>query len=1628
MAFIFRFSANEMGSITFTGNTLGLSRSESSARPAPGTFGAIGAFTTIDTSSQYFTFPPGTTGDFNANRSSAVLRLPPGSSVLYAELVWGGTFANSGANLSAFINKPINFTTPDNFTFTVSQDPATAFQETILAPDQVYVRSADVTSIVQSQGAGTYTVGGVVGTINLEDIVATNCCGWTLCVAFQNPSLPFRNLSIDVGAVVIRQFSAGSRIIIGGFGTPLSGPLSGRLAIAALEGDADIPGEQVLFGPNSSSMTLLSGPNNFINNFFASQINDDNGLLDTSGTFGFRNQINGTPGSNVVGGRQGLDITNVDVSATLVQNQTQAELLFRTDQESYVPIAFGLIIDINAPQIEITKTVDTTQAILGKVLTYFVEISNTGSTNADVSFLDVLPSGTLFLPNSVFMNGIQLPDANPSAGILLGNVVSGTVIELTFQVKVISRPPDDVIVNNSQADFSFQAIADGPIIEGSVSSNEVVTPFLAAELNLVKTVFPESAAPGEPVFYTFLIENIGARVLTDIRIMDPLLGFEQTISSLDPGTSTSLFLDFIVPAGTPAKEVLRNTATATSNEADPVEATAQITVLPAYELKMIKRPDRFTVQPGEAVNFTLEVTNLSNAPLSNIIVSDSITGFTSVVPFMASLEVRSFEVPFTVPTGVPAGSILSNVATADSNETGPVSDTAEIVIGVLPQLTIFKSVNPSTAAPGQMVSYTITVVNEGNSLLTNVHLTDPFLRVDQTFDLNPGDSFRLLIPFAVPSTSAQGEVIRNIASVTSDQTAQAFANADLVVLGQSSLSLTKTASPSSAVPGSTITYTFRIENSGTTKLNNVVLSDPLLGVKERFGTLTPGEFRTIVFRFTIPLDAVASFVNTAIVSGDFGDFTVSATDDALVELLQPAFVLTKTVEPEQAPPGGTVIFSYAITNTGSIPLTNITLSDPMLGFAQTISVLAPGATESGTIPFVIPADTLAGTSFTNLFTAAPTEAEAQESSATVAVLAAPYISLVKTTNRATALPGEIVVFTITVANTGNQALTSVGVGDTLLSLDAILPTLNVGESQSFVIPFEIPAGTPSGTILSNISTATSDQTESVESVARVIVDADPLTINVTKTASKTTAAPGDTIQYTISATNPNEIALSNAVLSDELLGIIENLGTLLPGEIRTLNFIFEVPATMLAGTEIVNTTVIRSDQTNSAEATVLTSVIGVPAISLAKKFSPSEGRPGETVNVILTLRNIGNTDLTNIMLRDEAIGLEIAIPVLSSGSEQRLSFPFVIPNIQATTVITNTATVSTDQTGVSQASGELNVLARLRANFVKNVDRRIASPGETVTFTFLFQNLSNTALTNVRFEDSMLGIVQTAADLPPDILISASRTFTIPPGTPGGTILRNIAVIETAEIPRIESEESVKVADRPELELRKAVFPERAVPGQEVFYFLEGTNTGNVPLKNIHFSDPLLSFQGVVANQEPGVTLFIVLPFIVPPHAVPGERVMNTLFVQIPGRPLQTVSAVLSVIAPPLSILKESSAAEVFVSDTFRYTLKISNTGEITAREIVVTDLLQEGIKFVANSVMINGVPSPGLNPERGIALGNLLSDQTILLSFEVQAVFVPSTKKVNNLALASFLPGLSRQRQNISSNIVIVRVNEHEE
>ncbi|XVL62880.1 hypothetical protein PWP87_14505 [Paenibacillus amylolyticus] len=214
---VVRSTVNATGAITFTGNTLGLSRSETAG--VPGTQDSIGGFTTTNTSVQYGTYPLGTTSLYQSNSSAAILVLPAGSTVLYAELIWGGSYINGTVNLSSAINNPVTFTTPAG-SFSVTPDPVTYNQFDLGNNAAGYVRSANVTTLVQNGGAGTYITGAVVGTIVITNDSTANHAGWTLGVIYQNPNLPFRNMSLRAGGVLVQSTSPPVVTTLTGFATP----------------------------------------------------------------------------------------------------------------------------------------------------------------------------------------------------------------------------------------------------------------------------------------------------------------------------------------------------------------------------------------------------------------------------------------------------------------------------------------------------------------------------------------------------------------------------------------------------------------------------------------------------------------------------------------------------------------------------------------------------------------------------------------------------------------------------------------------------------------------------------------------------------------------------------------------------------------------------------------------------------------------------------------------------------------------------------------------------------------------------------------------------------------------------------------------------------------------------------------------------------------------------------------------------------------------------------------------------------------------------------------------------------------------------------------------------------------
>ena len=120
-----RYSAITTGALTFTGNTLGLSKATNIN--APGTSTGIGTFISTNTALRDGTsYPFGTTANWALDSSAANLTMPAGSTVRYAELIWSGSYSYAGEDVFAALNNSVSLTTPGGQTFIVAPDPATA--------------------------------------------------------------------------------------------------------------------------------------------------------------------------------------------------------------------------------------------------------------------------------------------------------------------------------------------------------------------------------------------------------------------------------------------------------------------------------------------------------------------------------------------------------------------------------------------------------------------------------------------------------------------------------------------------------------------------------------------------------------------------------------------------------------------------------------------------------------------------------------------------------------------------------------------------------------------------------------------------------------------------------------------------------------------------------------------------------------------------------------------------------------------------------------------------------------------------------------------------------------------------------------------------------------------------------------------------------------------------------------------------------------------------------------------------------------------------------------------------------------------------------------------------------------
>ncbi|MFS0701690.1 Ig-like domain-containing protein [Cellulomonas sp. 179-A 4D5 NHS] len=387
------FSANTNGEILVAANTL-MTCSTTSGAPGAGTCAAGRAATSGNYSNNdyrmQFVDVDGNAATFNS--STADLQVPPGGSVLFAALVWGGrTRGTTAVGNNGALRGQAMFTVPGG---TPTPVTAPAGQVDVAPTDgwgTAYQSWVDVTDTVAAAGSGTYILGNVQSAFNTDNSYA----GWSLVVALADPSAPARNLTIFTGLASVASGDPLPRFTVSGFLTPPSGPVRTTVGAVTYEGDMGLTGDT--FQLNTTTITDALNPDN---NPFNSTVSSHGAQVATRNP-AYRNQF-------------GYDADLFSANGVLPNNATSASLSLTTGGEQYFPGVVTFSTELYDPKLLGTKTVvddNGGQVVAGDTLTYTVPVENIGLDTASQSrFFDAIPTGTTFVPGSITIDGNSRTD------------------------------------------------------------------------------------------------------------------------------------------------------------------------------------------------------------------------------------------------------------------------------------------------------------------------------------------------------------------------------------------------------------------------------------------------------------------------------------------------------------------------------------------------------------------------------------------------------------------------------------------------------------------------------------------------------------------------------------------------------------------------------------------------------------------------------------------------------------------------------------------------------------------------------------------------------------------------------------------------------------------------------------------------------------------------------------------------------------------------------------------------------------------------------------------------------------------------------------------------------------------
>ena len=385
---------------------------------------------------------------------------------------------------------------------------------------------------------------------------------------------------------------------------------------------------------------------------------------------------------------------------------------------------------------------------------------------------------------------------------------------------------------------------------------------------------------------------------------------------------------------------------------------------------------------------------------------------------------------------------LKNVPDATTQAAVPITCTYTNTY-TPPGINVVKTANKAEVHAGDSVIYSYAVTNTGLSPLSNVTLVDDKCQSVSGPTKTGGDQDALLEQgetWTYSCTSTLQTTTTNIATASGkDNLDKPVTDTDqaTVVVPKPAIKVDKSADKAEVKAGGEVVYTYQVSNKGDTPLLNVTVTDDKCApVKYESGDTDKNEVLGLeeTWTFTCTTTLKETTENTAVASGkDRTGQPVEDTDKATVVVPKPGIKVDKSADKAEVKAGGSVTYTYTVTNTGDTPLLNVTVTDDKC---------APVKDESGDAD----ENEILGLEETWTFTCTTTLKETTENTAVASgedrtgqpvedtatakvIVPKPGMKVDKTASAASVTAGQSVTYTYTVTNTGDIELLNVKVTD-----------------------------------------------------------------------------------------------------------------------------------------------------------------------------------------------------------------------------------------------------------------------------------------------------------------------------------------------------------------------------------------------------------------------------------------------------------------------------------------------------------------------------------------------------------------------------------------------------------------------